>query len=1053
MNYIKINNITGWVVFLIATTVYILTLEPTGSFWDCGEFISTSYKLMVPHPPGAPLFLLLGRLFSFFALGDTTRVAYWINMCSALSSSFTILFLFWTITMLAKKMISVEADGKYSLPKIIAIMGSGFVGSLAFAFSDSFWFSSEEAEVYAMSSFFTAIVFWAMLKWESKVGEPGADRWLILLAYLVGLSIGVHLLNLVALPAIAFIYYFKKYDPKPLGIIVTFLVSALLIMLTMNGVITGLPSMASSFEVFAVNSLGLPFGAGIILFIALIVGFVVVGVMASAGKVLNEQYYKIAAIIFVVIAFLSIIFEINESSLIGDVGSGFWLKIIIKLLLTAGIGIFAFVKLIKAKTLSTIFLSITFILIGYSSYTVIVVRSQFQPTIDMNDPENIMTFVSYLKREQYGDRPLLKGPVYTASKAEYGKDFFLKNEAPLYRKAKDDYQVYDFKKSYEYDKKYTMMFPRMYSTQPQHIEEYKRIMNIKSDRKPTQTENIGYLIKHQIGHFWGRYFLWNFVGRAGSDYGSGALAFNDWSGKGLPSQMLKDKARNNYYMLPLFLGIMGFIFHVTRDLKNWAVVSLFFFFTGIAIILYLNQPPIEPRERDYTHVGSFYAFSIWIGLGVLFIYDMLNNLIKNSIVAPTLATLVCLGVPGIMIAEGWDDHDRSKRFHSVDSAINLLNSCAPNAILFTGGDNDTYPLWYAQEVEEIRTDVRVCNLSLLNTDWYINQMKRKSYLSAPLPITLKDESYMSGTNDMLYFVEDKRFESGISLQKYVKLVDEKNRLVTQISGGGESYSIYPSKNFIVPIDKAKILSLGIVDTSMTDYIVDKLAWNVGANSLDKKSLIILDMIANNNWERPIYFSSTLSGEDFLNLREYMQLEGLAYRLMPAKVPGAKNGWTNSTIMYNNMMKKFAFRNMADSSIFYDENYLRFPANARNQYHALAGQLIAEGKLDKAKEVLNYSLAMMPDHTIPYDYYMPSYISLLYKVGEDKKAEHIATTMSSRSIEMLEYMDKNKMSANSRDYQLSLAYLDQIVNSLKEAGKTEQASKYYEKLMFYYQKGQ
>jgi hypothetical protein len=985
MNYNKINKITGWVVFFIATTVYILTLEPTGSFWDCGEFISTSYKLGVPHPPGAPLFLILGRIFSFFAMGDVQRVAYWINMSSALSSSFTILFLFWTITMLAKKLL-VPTDEKYSSGQIIAIMGSGLVGSLAFAFSDSFWFSSEEAEVYAMSSFFTAIVFWVILKWEAKVGKPGADRWLILLAYLVGLSIGVHLLNLVALPAIAFVYYFKKYKPEPKGIIITFVVSAILIVVVMSGIITGLPSIASSFEVFFVNSLGLPFGSGIVVFCLVLLGGLIYGLMYSIKT--------------------------------------------------------------KKVLLNISILSVLFILIGYSSYSIIVIRSQFEPTIDMNNPENIMSFVSYLKREQYGDRPLLKGPVYTA-----GYPISAEKQEPLYRKVADKYEIYDYKMKYEYDKKHIMLFPRMYSSQPQHVEEYKRIMHIKGDRKPTFGENIAYMFKHQIGYFWGRYFLWNFVGRAGSDYGSGALTVSDWSKKGIPSQIVRDKARNNYYMLPLFLGLLGIIFHFTRDIKNASIVAMFFFFTGIAIVIYLNQPPIEPRERDYTHVGSFYAFAIWIGLGVLFVYDALSKIIKKSIVAPTLATLLCLAVPGIMIAEGWDDHDRSKRFHSVDSAINLLNSCAPNAILFTGGDNDTYPLWYAQEVEGIRTDVRVCNLSLLNTDWYINQMKRKSYLSAPLPITLKEENYLSGTNDMIYFYEDPRYKGGISLQGYIRYVNEKNRAITQMGNNGEAVTIYPSKIFILPVDKQKILSLGIVDTSMNNYIVDKLAWSVNSNSMDKKSLIILDIIANGGWERPIYFSTTLSPEDYLNLREYMQLEGLAYRLLPAKIPGAKNGWVNSKIMYDNMMKRFAFRNLDDSTVFYDENYLRFPANDRNQYHALAGQLLAEGQTDKAKEVLNYSLKMIPDKSIPYDYYMPSYISLLYKVGEDKKAEEITTTMANRALEMLEYLDKNKMGTNSRDYQMSLAYLDQITNALREAGKTEQASKYYEKLLFYYQKGQ
>jgi len=983
MNYNKINNITGWLVFLIATTVYILTLEPTGSFWDCGEFISTSYKLGIPHPPGAPLFLLLGRIFSFFALGDLQQVAYWVNMLSALSSSFTILFLFWTITMLAKKLITPLEEGAYSTSQIVAIMGSGIVGSLAFTFSDSFWFSSEEAEVYAMSSFFTAIVFWAILKWESKFGEPGADKWLVLLAYLVGLSIGVHLLNLVALPAIAFVYYFKKYKPSPVGIIATFAISGVLIVLVMSGIITGLPSIASSFEVFFVNSLGMPFGSGIIFFCLAIVGGLTWGI-----------YYSVK----------------NKKAL-----------------------------------LNISLLGVLFILIGYSSYSVIVIRSQFNPTIDMNNPENIMSFVSYLKREQYGDRPLLKGPVYTA-----GYPISAERQEPLYRKVADKYEIYDYKMKYEYDKKHIMFLPRMYSTQGQHIEEYKRIMNIKTDRKPTFGENFMYMIKHQIGHFWGRYFLWNFVGRAGGDYGATSISMNEWGKKDLPAPILNDKARNNYYMLPLMLGMLGLVFHFSKDVKNASIVGMFFFFTGIAIVLYLNQPPIEPRERDYTHVGSFYAFAIWIGLGVLFVYDALTRIFKNSVAAPALATVICLIVPGIMMAEGWDDHDRSKRFHSVDSAINLLNSCAPNAVLFTGGDNDTYPLWYAQEVENIRTDVRVCNLSLLNTDWYINQMKRKAYLSEPLPISLKEENYLSGSNDMIYFYEDARYKGGISLQGYIRYVNERNRAVTQIGNDGEPVTIYPSKTFILPVDKQKVLDLGIIDSSVAPYIVDKLAWTINQSSMDKKSLVILDMIANNNWERPIYFSTTLSGEDYLNLREYMQLEGLAYRLLPVKIPGAKNGWVNSDIMYKNMMTRFAFRNMNDSTIYFDENCLRFPANARNQYHSLAGQLVAEGKIEKAKEVLNYSLSVMPDKAVPYDYYTPSYISLLYKVGEDKKAKEITETIANRAVEMLEYIEKNKL-GQGRDYQMSLAYLDQITRNLQEAGKMDEAKMYYEKLLLYYNK--
>ncbi|MCU0429687.1 MAG: DUF2723 domain-containing protein [Cytophagaceae bacterium] len=1006
MNYRLINNVTGWLVFAIATAVYILTLEPTGSFWDCGEFVSTATNLMIPHPPGAPFFLLIGRLFSLFAASPET-IAYWVNMSSALSSSLTVLFLFWSITLLARKIVIADSPAGYSIGQICAIMGAGVVGSLAFAFTDSFWFSSEEAEVYAMSSFFTAFVFWAILKWESVADEAGADRWIILLAYMVGLSIGVHLLNLVALPALAFVYYFKKYKANLTGIAVTLIISAILIVLVMNGIITGLPSMASKVEVFFVNNLGMGFGSGIIFFVVCLIA-----------------------------------------------------------LLTAGI-----VYTIKTNRalLNTILLSFAFILIGYSSYAIIVIRSQFEPTIDMNDPENIMSFVSYLKREQYGDRPLLYGPVYTAGYPESSE-----RESPIYRKGKEKYEIFDYKMKYIYNKRHEMLFPRMYSTQPSHVEAYKEIMDIKGDHRPSFSKNLGYMFYWQMGHFYFRYFFWNFVSRAGSDYGSGAIPVSEWfnksepvglakgkdaSGKetyfanldgSIPEMLGRDKARNNYFAIPLILGLIGLFYHFSKD-RNYAIINLmFFFFTGLALIIYLNQPPIEPRERDYTHVGSFYAFSIWIGLGVLALYDLMNKVMK-SMPASLLATLIGLIVPGILMAENWDDHDRSKRYHSVDSAKNLLNSCAKNAILFTGGDNDTYPLWYAQEVEKVRRDVRVCNLSLLNTDWYINQMRRRSYESDPLPISIKEENYLSGTNDIIYYYNargEKESKLALDLRKYLQAVNNRKGSVTQMSGGGEAVTIYPSKLMLLPVDKNAVLQKGIIAENVKSYVQDTILWNIPGNHFDKKTLIILDMIVNNNWERPIYFSTTLSSEDYLNLREYMQLEGLAYRLLPVKVPGAKYGWINSDIMQKNMMD-FQFRNLTDSTIYYDENFLRFPANARNQYHALASQLIAEGKNDKAKEVVNHCLKMMPDAAVPYDYYMPPFISLLYKLGEASKADEIANTMTRRAVQSLEYQQAQGISSSSRDYQMNLAYLDQIVNAYREAGKNEEANLVYQTLMKYY----
>jgi hypothetical protein len=943
-NYNKLNNIAGWFIFAIATLVYILTLEPTASFWDCGEFIAASYKLQVPHPPGAPLFLLIGRLFSLFA-SDVQHVAYMVNMVSALSSSFTILFLFWTISMLAKKIIS--PDRAPTTAETISILGSAAIGALAFTFSDSFWFSAEEAEVYAMSSFFTAFVFWAILKWEAHAEEDDSDKWIILMAYMVGLSIGVHLLNLVALPAVAFVYYFKKYEVNPLGLVYTFLFSALIIMVIMVGIIPGLPSIAGKFEIFFVNNMGLPFTSGTIFFAVLFLGALGYGI-----------YYSI----------------VNQK-----------------------------------RVLNLSLICLTFILIGYSSYGIILIRSNYNPPIDENDPENIISFVSYLKREQYGDRPLLWGPYYSASRPTYKKG------APLYRKDEktQKYVVYNYKDEAEYDKKDMRPFPRIYSTQPTHIKSYKQKLDIRGKQKPNMYHNLKFLFTHQLGHMYARYFLWNFVGRESDVQDAHALSPGEWFAapdkdtsktavsrleeisninkpkskvetakemaiplfsKALPESIKTNKGRNNYFMLPLILGIIGMVFHFNSNKKDAAIVTMLFFFTGIAIILYLNQPPIEPRERDYTYTGSFYAFAIWIGLGVLGLADLLKKIVKNDTARAANSFVICLLVPGIMASEGWDDHDRSKRYHSVDSAKNLLESCAPNAVLFTGGDNDTFPLWYVQEVEGFRTDVRVCNLSLLNTDWYIEQMKRRAYDSQPLPISLDFDHFIQGTNDYMYVMDSPKI---LNLGAFLAAVRQDDPEIKREVEGGNFITVLPSKKLKVPVDKEKVKALNIVSPKYQDFITDDLNWTISAQAIEKKDLIILDMISTGKWERPIYFSTTLQGSYFLNLKEYMQLEGLAYRLLPVKVPGATQGWINSDTMYNNMMHKYQWRNMQDPSINYDENYLRFPINARYQFSRLAEQLYSEGKKEKAKEVIFHCLKVMPDESIPYDGAIPTFLPLLF----------------------------------------------------------------------------
>ncbi|MFL5728379.1 MAG: DUF2723 domain-containing protein [Cytophagaceae bacterium] len=980
LNYNKLNNITGWLVFAIATAVYVLTLEPTASFWDCGEFIAASYKLQVPHPPGAPMFLLVGRIFSLFA-PDVEHVAYMINLVSALSSSFTILFLFWTITMLARKIVSPGKEP--SLGETLSVLGAGAIGALAFTFSDSFWFSSEEAEVYAMSSFFTAFVFWAILKWENNADKEDSDKWLILMAYMVGLSIGVHLLNLVALPALGFVYYFKRYKVTNLGVIITFLVSSAIIGVIMIGVIPGLPSLAGKFEIMFVNAFGLPFNSGTIFFIVVFLSALIYGIWYSIKK--------------------------------------------------------------EKHLLNTALLAFAFILIGYSSYVIIPIRSTYNPPIDENDPENGISLISYLKREQYGDRPLLRGPFFTASRPKYKKG------APLYRK--DDktkkYVIYHYKEEPEYAEKDLRILPRLYSTQQSHINEYRRLLNLKKNQKPTSWDNIRFLFTYQLGTMYWRYFAWNFVGRESDIQGAGSLGPADWFAKNLPESIATNKGRNNFFMLPLILGLIGFVYHYMYHKKDFAIVAMLFFFTGIAIILYLNQPPIEPRERDYTYTGSFYAFAIWIGMGVLGLSELLKKIIRSEVVRPAIVTLVCLAVPGVMAAQGWDDHDRSRRYHSVDSAKNLLNSCAKNAILFTGGDNDTFPLWYVQEVEGFRTDVRVCNLSLLNTDWYIEQMKKQAYESKPLPITLNLDNYIQGTNDYLYVMDSPKF---LSVGALITAVRNKDPEIQREMEGGTFLNVVPTKKLFTLIDKEKIKQMGIVPAQMDSNIVDDISWTLSSSYLEKKDLIILDIIANGKWERPIYFSTTLQNSNFLNLKPYMQLEGLAYRLLPAKDPRQAQGWINTDIMYDNMMHKFYWRNLDDPTISYDENFLRFPSNARLNFMRLAEQLFNDGKrlgdsskIAKAKEVMAFSEKVMPDKSIPYDYASAYSIPVLFKMGEDKAAMNIVSTMGRRAEENLKYALKN---LDQMGVQYNATVLQQLMFGLKDAQKSKEAKMYEDILSKY-----
>ncbi|OKL39164.1 glycosyltransferase family 117 protein [Pontibacter flavimaris] len=978
-DYRKINNLVGWVVFLIATAVYVLTLEPTASFWDAGEFIACSYKLLVPHPPGAPFYLLMGRLFSMFA-SDVTQVAWWVNLLSALASSFTALFLFWTITILARKVLLKEGAAP-TRGNTWLIMGSGAVGALAYTFSDSAWFSAVEAEVYAMSSFFTAIVFWAMLRWEEKVGEAHSDKWLILIAYLVGLSIGAHLLNLVAIPALAFIYYFRLYKPSFWGGVAAFAISAVIVGTILWGVIPGLPSVAGWFEVLFVNDFGLPFSSGIIFFLALFVGALVFGIRYSIQH--------------------------------------------------------------NNRILNTALLSLTFVLIGYSSYMMIPIRSSYEPTIDENDPDDIMTFVSYLKREQYGDRPLLYGPQYNA------QPIAQEEGAPRYVKGKDKYINTGNKVEPVYDSKDKVLLPRIYSDQPQHIDAYKKWVDLREGQTPTFGQNMSFLVNYQLGFMYWRYFLWNFVGRESDVQNAGVLWFGD-DDPNAPARVLESKARNTFFLLPLLIGILGLIYHVRKDEKDAFIIGLLFFFTGMAIALYLNQPPTEPRERDYTFAGSYYAFSIWIGLGVLGLADLLGRALKSTTARAGVATAIGLLVPGIMAAEGWDDHDRSDRYHSVDSAKNLLDSCAPNAILFTNGDNDTFPLWYAQEVEGYRTDVRVAVLSYLNTDWYIDQMMDQAYLSDPWPLTLGMANYRQGTNDYLPYVERPQVAAGIDLKQYIDLVKQNHPALQAQFGSGTTLLTMPTHNYFLNIDKQKVDGMDIVSADHEDEIVDRMQWTITKSLLEKKHLVILDLLATNNWERPIYFSTTVNSADFIGLSDFFQLEGLAYRIVPVKAGEDGAGNVNKEVMYENMMKKFSFRNFDRDDIFYDDNYYRFSANARDKFATLAAAYLEEGDDARAKEIVDHSFKVLPLETVPYDYYTPQFIPIYAALGETEKATELLDYMAQGSQKALDYYFA-KGSLFDQEIQVNMVILQQLIGSAQQLGLDDKATQLEQQFRQYLQR--
>jgi hypothetical protein len=977
MSFKKLNNLAGWLAFLISLITFTLTVEPTASFWDCGEFIACAYKLQVPHPAGAPFFLLIGRIFSLFAGSNLESVAFMVNMVSVLASAFTILFLFWTISMIARKVVG-KRDEDLSNPESLLILGSSMVGALAYNFSESFWFSAVEAEVYGMSSFFTAIVVWAAFKWERIEDPVQQNRWLIFLAYLVGVSIGVHLLNLVTIPALALLYYFKKENkPTITGGFIAFMVGMVILGIINVGVITGIPSISFWFELLFVNSFGLPFGSGMVFFILVLVTALVYGIRYThqKGKALQN----------------------------------------------------------------TILLCFAFVLIGFSTYTIALIRSNFNPPLNENNPSNVLNFTSYLKREQYGSRPLLYGPIFTAQLAG------IERGTPNYIQGEKKYEIYDYNPEYTWDSKGKMLLPRIWSQDPGHISLYRAKLNLPEGQNPTFADNIRFMISHQFGHMYWRYFMWNFWGRTSDIQDTGFTNIFE-SKNDLPPSIASNKARTNFFGLPLILGIAGFLFLYFRREKDAIVTFLMFFLTGLALVVYLNSPPIEPRERDYIYAGSFYFFTIWIGLGVMAIYTYVLKFLKNRMAQAGIASALGLVVPVIMGASSWEGHDRTGRVHQIDFARNMLATCEPNAILFTGGDNDTFPLWYVQEVEGFRTDVRVCNLSLLGTDWYIEQMKRKTYESEALPITLNAENYYKGINDHIPYVANPnpQIKAGIDLREYINLIRKKDQAIQRMVSTGDMINILPSANFFFSQNAEEIAKMPFIGEEQKALITDRFEWSFGERDILKNDLIVLDIISNNNWKRPIYFGGTLPQNQYLGLKEFMQLEGYAYRLMPFKIEGAKDGFVNSDILKKKLMTQMKWTNLNNTDVYYDTESFRVPfITARYAFLRLADELLRENKKKEAEEVLDKSLEIMPDASVPYDQLVTNFPIFYYEIGSKEKGTKLADEIVNKADKELAYFGPKF--AKSGDKQWGDDNIRQFVQSnMRTIQLLYQAAEQYDK---------
>ncbi len=1110
--YRLVDNILGWLTFAIAAFVYCSTIEPTASFWDCPEFISTGYKLEIGHPPGAPFFMLTANLFSQFA-SDPSQVARMVNMMSALLSAATILFLFWTISHLVRRLL-IKDWSELTTAKLIAIEGSAMVGALIYTFSDTFWFSAVEGEVYAYSSAFTAVVFWLILKWEDQADQPHADRWLVLIMYMTGLSIGVHLLNLLCLPAIVLVYYYRKFptdDPKRdlKGSLFALFLSVVILAAVLYGVVPGIVQVGGWFELLFVNILGCPFNTGEIIYIFLLIGIIIWAIYETHRDV-NEKRQNIAFILSV--AMLGIPFY-------GHGWRAVMIGIVVMAVLWYVLGYKKKVKgqqpiaLVSARIKNTSLLCMLMLMIGYSSYALIVIRSSANPPMDQNSPEDIFTLGEYLGREQYGQRPLFYGPAYTSQVAlekegEYCKPVMTTGDPIWQRKEKasadekDEYFVVRTKDEYKYAQ--NMLFPRMYSSSHRgayeswmgdisgHEETFDRCGEMVTVKMPSQLENLRFFISYQCNFMYWRYFMWNFAGRQNDLQGNGELEHGNWiSGwdwlddwrlgnqENLPDELKNNKGHNVFYMLPLILGLIGLFWQSlakhhgnAKDqtgIRQFWIVFFLFFMTGLAIVIYLNQTPMQPRERDYAYAGSFYAFAIWCGIGVAAIIEMLREKLKVkseklAVALTAVVSIICLLVPVQMVSQTWDDHDRSGRYTCRDFGQNYLMSLQQenNPIIYTNGDNDTFPLWYNQDVEGVRTDARVCNLSYLQTDWYIDQMRRPAYDSPSVPISWERIEYCSGTNEYVRVEPDMK---QAVIEHYRENPEEarqqfgddpfelKNVLKYWVRSKNPDLHMIPTDTLYMTIDKEAVRKSGMMMAS--DSIPDRMTISLkGKSALYKGDLMILEMLAECNWTRPIYVAISVGDDNYINLGDNTITEGLAYRITPfttsvngKAVPGVKNFDTERT--YDNVMHRFKFGGLDKPGLYLDETVMRMCYTHRRTMAKLALELLNEGKDKKATEVLKYTEKMIPTCNVPHNYSSGSLdmARAWTTLGQKKQAQTIINDLWKNSVQYMKWycsLTDFRFESSKQDCLMHF-YILQQVNALTQIVDPKLADKQMKEL--------